>query len=34
VLSGAHGVATLGAARHTHLLPTIAALPRLFAEEI
>jgi phosphonatase-like hydrolase len=33
VLSGAHGVATLGAARHTHLLPTIAALPRLFAEE-
>ncbi|HET7036861.1 MAG TPA: HAD family hydrolase [Thermomicrobiaceae bacterium] len=27
VLSGAHGVATLGATPHTHLLPSIAALP-------
>lgn len=30
VLSGAHGVETLGTARHTHLLPSVAALPRLF----
>ena len=30
VLSGAHGVETLGATRHTHLLPSVAALPRLF----
>jgi phosphoglycolate phosphatase-like HAD superfamily hydrolase len=29
VLSGAHGVETLGAARHTHLLPSVAHLPRL-----
>jgi phosphonatase-like hydrolase len=33
VLSGAHGVETLGASRHTHLLPSVAALPALFAEE-
>jgi phosphonatase-like hydrolase len=30
VLSGAHGVETLGATRHTHLLPSVAALPELF----
>ncbi len=29
VLSGAHGLETLGATPHTHLLPSIAALPRL-----
>lgn len=29
VLSGAHGVETLGATPHTHLLPSIAALPGL-----
>ncbi len=30
VLSGAHDLATLGATRHTHLLPSVAALPALF----
>jgi phosphonatase-like hydrolase len=30
VLSGAHGLATLGTARHTHLIPSVAALPALF----
>jgi phosphonatase-like hydrolase len=30
VLSGAHGLETLGATRHTHLLPSVAALPALF----
>lgn len=30
VLSGAHGVETLGATRHTHLLPSVAGLPALF----
>ena len=30
VLSGAHGLETLGAARHTHLLPSVASLPALF----
>jgi phosphonatase-like hydrolase len=30
VLSGAHGVETLGLARHTHLLPSVADLPALF----
>ncbi|MHB8646134.1 MAG: HAD family hydrolase [Thermomicrobiales bacterium] len=30
VLSGAHGLETLGAAPHTHLLPSIASLPTLF----
>lgn len=30
VLSGAHGVATLGATPHTHLLPSIAEVPGLF----
>lgn len=30
VLSGAHGVETLGATRHTHLLTSVAALPALF----
>jgi phosphonatase-like hydrolase len=29
VLSGAHGIETLGATSHTHLLPSIAGLPRL-----
>ena len=30
VLSGAHGLDTLGATPHTHLLPSVAALPALF----
>jgi len=30
VLSGAHGLETLGATPHTHLLPSIATLPDLF----
>jgi phosphonatase-like hydrolase len=30
VLSGAHGLATLGATPHTHLVPSVAALPALF----
>lgn len=30
VLSGAHGLETLGATAHTHLLPSIASLPALF----
>jgi phosphonatase-like hydrolase len=30
VLSGAHGVDTLGATRHTHLLPSVADVPKLF----
>lgn len=30
VLSGAHGIETLGATPHTHLLPSVAGLPRLF----
>jgi phosphonatase-like hydrolase len=30
VLSGAHRVETLGATPHTHLLPSVADLPRLF----
>lgn len=30
VLSGAHGIETLGRTPHTHLLPSIAALPELF----
>jgi phosphonatase-like hydrolase len=30
VLSGAHGLDTLGATPHTHLLPSVAALPGLF----
>jgi len=29
VLSGAHGVETLGATEHTHLLASVAALPGL-----
>jgi phosphonatase-like hydrolase len=29
VLSGAHGLQTLGATPHTHLLPSVAALPKL-----
>jgi phosphonatase-like hydrolase len=33
VLSGAHGVETLGAAQHTHLLPSVACLPHLFGPE-
>lgn len=32
VLSGAHGLETLGGAAHTHLLPSVAGLPGLFAE--
>ena len=30
VLSGAHGIETLGATPHTHLLPSVASLPALF----
>jgi phosphonatase-like hydrolase len=30
VLSGAHGIETLGIAPHTHLLPSVAGLPALF----
>jgi phosphonatase-like hydrolase len=30
VLSGAHGIETLGAVRHTHLLRSVADLPALF----
>jgi phosphonatase-like hydrolase len=30
VLSGAHGLATLGATAHTQLLPSVAGLPALF----
>jgi phosphonatase-like hydrolase len=30
VMSGAHGLPTLGATPHTHLLASVAALPRLF----
>jgi len=30
VLSGAHGIETLGMTRHTHLLPSVALLPELF----
>lgn len=30
VLSGAHGIETLGATRHTHIIPSIAELPVLF----
>jgi phosphonatase-like hydrolase len=30
VLSGAHGLSTLGATPHTHLLPSVAQLPALF----
>jgi phosphonatase-like hydrolase len=29
VLSGAHGLETMGPTRHTHLLPSIAGLPKL-----
>ncbi len=30
VLSGAHGLETLGSTRHTHLLDSVAGLPALF----
>ena len=30
VLSGAHGIQTLGATRHTHILESVAGLPKLF----
>ncbi len=30
VLSGAHGIETLGTTPHTHLLPSVAGLPKLF----
>lgn len=33
VLTGAHTVAELGAARHTHLLPSVADVPELLAAE-
>jgi phosphoglycolate phosphatase-like HAD superfamily hydrolase len=33
VLSGAHGIETLGGTRHTHLLASVAGLPALFGVE-
>ena len=33
VLTGAHGIETLGATRHTHIIPSVAALPALLAAE-
>jgi phosphonatase-like hydrolase len=33
VLTGTHGVETLGATRHTHLLPSVAELPALLDAE-
>jgi phosphonatase-like hydrolase len=33
VLSGAHGIETLGATPHTHLLTSVAGLPALFGNE-
>ena len=30
VLSGAHGIETMGRTPHTHILPSIAGLPKLF----
>ncbi len=33
VLSGAHGIETLGTTPHTHLLPSVASLPKLFGVE-
>lgn len=33
VLTGSHGVETLGATRHTHLLPSVATLPALLDAE-
>jgi phosphonatase-like hydrolase len=34
VLSGAHGIETLGATPHTHLLPSIAGLPKLLGVHV
>jgi len=34
VLSGAHGLATVGTTRHTHLVPSVAALPALFGVDL
>jgi phosphonatase-like hydrolase len=33
VLTGTHGIETLGMTRHTHLIPSVAALPALFETE-
>lgn len=33
VMTGTHGVATLGSTRHTHLIPSVAELPALLATE-
>lgn len=33
VLTGAHGLETLGATRHTHLIPSVAELPELLRSE-
>jgi len=33
VLTGTHGLETLGRTRHTHLLPSVATLPELIAAE-
>lgn len=33
VLTGAHGIEILGATRHTHILPSVAALPDLLERE-
>lgn len=34
VLSGVYGLETLGACPHTHLLESVAGLPRIFASEV
>ena len=33
VLTGTHGIETLGATRHTHIIPSVAALPDLLVVE-
>jgi phosphonatase-like hydrolase len=33
VLTGAHGIETLGATRHTHIIPSVADLPALLTTE-
>ncbi len=34
VLSGAHGIETLGMTRHTHIIPSVADLPELMEKEL
>jgi len=33
VLSGSHGIETLGITRHTHIIPSVASLPMLMGKE-